>query len=636
MTFVCAKRCSALFNRTLDSLNLLQGLCQRDESLRHEELSTVKRTFDSWYYGFGSPAVAGFLESVASDTGGATCDTSMHGLIREQIPDLVRISFTGPSSDIRDSVKNIILDLRVKKGFRIPQITSLLPSSMKSLQKMEHMRCLAEEPSEDEPYYTTYMLFREYWFQWGRLENYICVMGYHPEYLECFMKLQAHLFHADLPIPYPDRHYLAVLAAAELRCIYLVLLFARYFLAAGGDPVWLQGIQHAPVKWRQLLSLNRDLAERPWVIKADRVYSLTHRGDSFSRETLSLSELMHAVAIMTHVHALTCFIFACGIVPEIDQNEEVFRQLDCLQSNGESDIMVLSSACIYSDSGTTPRNGLVDSSNSVDSANCYSGRRTSVIRNSDTGDQELSATQLLRLIQTEDSSWEEVSEDIVAEQFMEVTQLNIKLDAERSAAELQRTDEFVHSIDQHPAILHFVENSDSGYINFQGKPFHVSTIVRESPRIPSARLISQEYSWQEEGYALADRLCSDLGSLLDEKFRNAHDLTYNTLNFITNVDTSLYRRTVWNHVQSLFGICHDDFRYDRVDRLLTNNQRAYLKLCATEPVAINPQDHPFDKMVPALSSSEVVHVILMVVEARQQACLLYALRAISECQACDH
>ncbi|KAA0183522.1 hypothetical protein FBUS_11874, partial [Fasciolopsis buskii] len=145
-----------------------------------------------------------------------------------------------------------------------------------------------------------------------------------------------------------------------------------------------------------------------------------------------------------------------------------------------------------------------------------------------------------------------------------------------------------------------------------------------------------EYSWQEEGYALADRLCSDLGSLLDEKFRNAHDLTYNTLNFIVNVDTSLYRRTVWNHVQSLFGICHDDFRYDRVDRLLTNSQRAYLKLCATDPVSINPQDHPFEKMLPALSSSEVVHVILMVVEARQQACLLYALRAISECQARDY
>ncbi|KAA0188722.1 hypothetical protein FBUS_01401, partial [Fasciolopsis buskii] len=261
------------------------------------------------------------------------------------------------------------------------------------------------------------MLFREYWFQWGRLENYICVMGCHPEYLECFMKLQAHLFHADLPIPYPDRHYLAVL---------------------------------------------------------DRVYSLTHRGDSSSRETLSLSELMHAVAIMTHVHALTCFIFACGIVPEIDQNEEMFRQLDCIQTNGQCDAMLPSPPGIYPDGAVTPRNGLADGSNSIDTVNSFPTRRTSVIRNNDPIDHESSATQLLYLIQTEDSSWEEVSEDMVAEQFIEVTQLNIKLDAERSATELQRTAEFVNAIDQHPAIVNFVENPDTGYVNFQGKPFHVS------------------------------------------------------------------------------------------------------------------------------------------------------------------
>lgn len=104
----------------------------------------------------------------------------------------------------------------------------------------------------------------------------------------------------------------------------------------------------------------------PYLISVqDRVYSLTHRGDSSSRETLSLSELMHAVAIMTHVHALTCFIFACGIVPEIDQNEEMFRQLDCIQTNGQCDAMLPSPPGIYPDGAVTPRNGLADGSNSI-------------------------------------------------------------------------------------------------------------------------------------------------------------------------------------------------------------------------------------------------------------------------------
>lgn len=51
------------------------------------------------------------------------------------------------------------------------------------------------------------------------------------------------------------------------------------------------------------------------------------------------------------------------------------------------------------------------------------------------------------------------------------------VDAERSATELQRTAEFVNAIDQHPAIVNFVENPDTGYVNFQGKPFHVSVSV---------------------------------------------------------------------------------------------------------------------------------------------------------------
>uniref|UniRef100_A0A183BCM2 Pecanex-like protein n=1 Tax=Echinostoma caproni TaxID=27848 RepID=A0A183BCM2_9TREM len=211
-----------------------------------------------------------------------------------------------------------------------------------------------------------------------------------------------------------------------LRCIYLVLLFARYFLAAGGDPAWLQGIQEAPVKWRQLLSLNRDLAEKPWLVTSDRVYSLTHRGDSASsRETLSLSELMHAVAIMTHVHALTSFIFGCGILPEIDQNEQVFYQLDPVQPNGLPDSNILSSGSNYMAEGTTPRNGLSDGPDTVGSLNSYSSRRTSTVKN-DSGDQELTATQLLHLIQTEDAHWVEVSEDMVAEQFIAVTQLNVQ------------------------------------------------------------------------------------------------------------------------------------------------------------------------------------------------------------------
>ncbi|KAF6779206.1 hypothetical protein AHF37_01071 [Paragonimus kellicotti] len=81
------------------------------------------------------------------------------------------------------------------------------------LNEIPHLECTEDEPIDDGNLCTTYTLFREYWFQWGRLENCTCVIGFHPEYLECYKKMQALLFHADLPLPYPDRHYLAVLVS---------------------------------------------------------------------------------------------------------------------------------------------------------------------------------------------------------------------------------------------------------------------------------------------------------------------------------------------------------------------------------------------------------------------------------------
>ncbi|RTG89507.1 sestrin 1/3 [Schistosoma bovis] len=563
--------CSSLLQRTVDSVNLLQGLSNRDESARHEAAVTIQRIFDSWYFGFGSPAVAGFLETVANDTGGATLDTSMHGLITEQIPDLLRILHTAPSSDIRSAARDILRDLKIQKGFKIPNTVTSSPSFIQSLN--------------------TYILFREYWFQWGRLNNYINVMGYHPEYLECYMKLKDHLFRGDLPLPYPDRYYIAII---------------------------------------------------------DDIYNLTHGGDSNPlKEALSLSELMHVVAILSHVHALACFIFGCGIRPEIDNydgliNLNVDNCNEAYIYNNQTSNGSFQNNLHSSENGSTcsclvePWDDHTSENGNVNNQDSHNDEPSDV-------DGKLKASKLLKIIQTEDSSWEDVAEDIVAEQFLTaiisnsqcgwyLTQLSIGINTPQyqeqgsinpqilvdSEAVFPSNNMMKHieKLSYHPLISRFLDSPQSGYKNFDARPFHAT-----------------EYSWQEEGLPLADRLCTELGSLLDEKFRNAYDLTYNTLNGIQNVDTSLYRRTVWNEVQSFFGICHDDFRYDRVNRLLTTSQRAYLKLCSTFPVAVYTiQNLKFENIFPALSSSEMIHVILMIIEARQQACLSYILRAVSQCQ----
>lgn len=41
-------------------------------------------------------------------------------------------------------------------------------------------------------------------------------------------------------------------------------------------------------------------------------------GEQSGTENWSLNELVHAIVIMAHFHALTCFVYGCGVLPEPD------------------------------------------------------------------------------------------------------------------------------------------------------------------------------------------------------------------------------------------------------------------------------------------------------------------------------
>lgn len=64
----------------------------------------------------------------------------------------------------------------------------------------------------------------------------------------------------------------------------------------------------------------------------------------------------------------------------------------------------------------------------------------------------------------------------------------------------------------------------------------------------------KDYSWEDHGYSLVNRLYPDVGQLLDEKFHIAYNLTYNTMAMHKDVDTSMLRRAIWNYIHCMFGI----------------------------------------------------------------------------------
>lgn len=47
----------------------------------------------------------------------------------------------------------------------------------------------------------------------GRLEAVTQQMGYHPRYLDSFLKTQHYLLHMDGPLPFDCRHYIAIMVS---------------------------------------------------------------------------------------------------------------------------------------------------------------------------------------------------------------------------------------------------------------------------------------------------------------------------------------------------------------------------------------------------------------------------------------
>lgn len=50
------------------------------------------------------------------------------------------------------------------------------------------------------------------------LDHVTQVIGYHPSYLENFLKIQTFIMQGDGPLPYDYRHYLAIIVSKRYVC----------------------------------------------------------------------------------------------------------------------------------------------------------------------------------------------------------------------------------------------------------------------------------------------------------------------------------------------------------------------------------------------------------------------------------
>ncbi|XP_010733099.2 sestrin-2 isoform X2 [Larimichthys crocea] len=403
----------------------------------------------------------------------------------------------------------------------------------------------------------------------GRVDHVTMVMALHPAYLSCFLRTQHALLELDGPLPRHWRHYIAVTAAARHHCSYLVQQHSAGFLEAGGEESWLSGLEHAPTKLRSLQTLNKLLAHRPWLITQQHIEELVCPG---AEPRWSLAELIHAVVLMAQAHSLCSFVWGCGLNPEPDHIGGYTFQPP---SPGH---LPRSPHSPHSPASEDCRQELVDGAMEV----------------------EVLMKRMVELQQQQEE--EECTQEEMVTRFERERSESIPTAVVRGAPP--------------DLVLRLVEDPEFRYEDFAPRG-------EQSP--PTMR--AQDYSWEDHGFSLVNRLLPDMGQLLDEKFQVVSNLTYNRMAMHEGVDTHTLRKALWNYIHCLYGIRYDDYDYGGVNVLLERSLKVFVKTMACHPEQTTARIyHAFWRH---FRHSEKVHANLIVMEARLQAALLYTLRAIT-------
>ncbi|XP_067673953.1 sestrin-1-like isoform X1 [Haliotis asinina] len=534
--------------RDEESLRFFHVLCHRDSAARRLGIDSIRKTFDAWLDGYGSP------KQIHGETG----INGFQPVVTEYLPELLCLSIQCPFDDVREALADILED--VKKRGRGLQVPRRLENGA------SHFISEKEIVPVDTPDDKTRTLFVDAFLQNNRLEHITQLMGYHPDYLECFLRTQHYLLKEDGPLPFEYRHYIAIMAAGRHQCSYLIKLQSHEFLLQGGDPDWLKGLERIPRKLKDLNEINKILAHRPWLITKDHIEKLTRGKDSWS-----VSEVVHALVIMAQFHALSSFVFGCGINQEVDQDGGYTFRPPSVSDASEVD---------YSSDGSSG------------GENCseFEGGGLSVL--------------MEKMRALTEAREEEMTQDELLKRFQHVESQNALITTNAQPPS-PKSD-----------ILCYVDDTTFQYEDFAKRG--------SASEIPTFR--AQDYSWEDQGFSLANRLYTDVGNLLDEKFNVAYNLTYYTMGDNTSVDTTAFRRTIWNYIHCMYGIRHDDYNYGEVNQLLERNLKAYIKTVTCYPERLKKKD--YDGVMREFKHSEKVHVNLMLFEARLQAELLYSLRAV--------
>eukprot|EP00742_Colponemidia_sp_Colp-10_P007485 GILJ01008064.1.p1 GENE.GILJ01008064.1~~GILJ01008064.1.p1 ORF type:complete len:558 (-),score=46.77 GILJ01008064.1:368-2041(-) len=548
-----------------------RGSLARADSLRRTERPSVvedPRIALNRILAYDGAVRTSLLEQLIKELeqGAETSPDSHASIIQSYAPSLFRLSLECPYSDVRRVCQDFVDWVKqspISQNIDLPQ--DIGPSMF--------FPKTATVPVEAEG--ATRQLFEDIFATLSRIPHFQWLMAWYPDYLRRFIVVDNFIMRQQGPLPIPWRHYLAIMAAARHDCYYLVSLQEQEFLANGGSPIWLLGLDYAPPKLRNIAQLNALLCHTPWLITRNHVENLVKGADAWS-----MGELVHALVLLSTFHSLCGFIYGMGVTPELDLAFDA-------PTNTESE----SSAAART---TDPLTQTSDSSSKTSSSTSLSALDTAP------SDQDATAGMLQRL--------KNGASELISAQEDDKAQVFEKAGSEVGALDVMGT------LSQCADLSRFTGDASLRYVDFNVKSAEYSIF-----RV-------QDYCWEDHGYELVNQFYQGAAQLLDDEFTYIYNMTDQTFGENRGIDTLPFRRAVWYYVHRLYGMSHDDYDYREVNVFLPREVKAFTKKIACTPEFISQTD--FHNLILKLRPEEKCHIILLSWEAKRQAELLYGLHAV--------
>ena len=137
---------------------------------------------------------------------------------------------------------------------------------------------------------------------------------------------------------------------------------------------------------------------------------------------------------------------------------------------------------------------------------------------------------------------------------------------------------------------------------------------------------ASDFKFSDQAIYILEKLVPEISDSVWNRIRMAFAMTYDTIGQDFGVETAPLRRAIWNYVQRVYGLQYDDYNYTDINRFLKINTKKFIKKVACMPETVSKTDYLNIEL--DLSNDDMIHLNLLICEARFEAQLVYMLHAL--------